>query len=96
MDEGILAVLLIFGGGTLVLLAFSPLGRALADRLRGPGHRSAGGDDAAERAELQEALEDVRREVAELAERVDFAERLLAQRAPGALSPGPGGTPGRH
>ena len=32
--EDILAIVLIFGGSTAVLLAFSPIGRALADRIR--------------------------------------------------------------
>ncbi|HKW41696.1 MAG TPA: hypothetical protein VJN39_10660 [Gemmatimonadales bacterium] len=41
--------------------------------------------------ELRTALEDLRREVAELAERVDFTERLLAKARPdeaGKLAPG--------
>jgi hypothetical protein len=33
--EGILAVILIFGGGTLFLLSLSPVGKAFAERLRG-------------------------------------------------------------
>jgi len=32
--EGILAILLIFGGGTAVAISFSPIGRAIAERLR--------------------------------------------------------------
>jgi hypothetical protein len=60
-----------------LLLARSPLGQALADRLRhGPTRRGASGE---ENAELLENVEQLRREVAELAERVDFTERLLAK-----------------
>ena len=32
--EDILAITFIFGGGTLVLLSFSPLGKAFAERIR--------------------------------------------------------------
>ena len=35
--EGILAITFIFGGGTLFLLAISPVGRALAERIRAHG-----------------------------------------------------------
>jgi len=86
--EDILAIILIFGGGTCALLAYSPVGRAWADRIRGRVPGSA--DGAAQRAELTEAVDLLRREVAELAERVDFTERLLAQQR-GADRLGPGG-----
>jgi hypothetical protein len=32
--EDILAIIFLFGGGTLVLLSFSPLGKAIAERIR--------------------------------------------------------------
>ena len=37
--EGILAIIFIFGGGTMFLLATSPIGKAIAERIRnsGPG-----------------------------------------------------------
>ena len=69
--EGILAITFIFGGGTLFLLAISPVGRALADRLRGHG------GEAAQDPELLADVEALRQEVAELHERVDFTERML-------------------
>src|SRR5712692_9589892 len=67
-------------------------GRAVAERIRGKS-ASAGGDVRAELAEHKEALdqelEAVRREVAELAERMDFAERLLAKNREGQrIGPG--------
>jgi hypothetical protein len=68
--EGILAITLIFGGGTLFLLAVSPVGRALADRLRGNA-------EPAQDPELLAEVDALRQEVAELHERVDFAERVL-------------------
>ncbi|HET9725285.1 MAG TPA: hypothetical protein VFP28_00120 [Gemmatimonadales bacterium] len=71
--EGILAITLIFGGGTLFLLSVSPVGRALAERIR--GHAAPAQDP-----ELLADVDALRHEVAELHERVDFAERLLAQR----------------
>ncbi len=85
--EDILALILIFGGGACIAMAFSPIGRALADRIRGKS-ASAGGDDvrtqlAEQREALDQDLEAVRREVAELAERMDFAERLLAKQRDG-------------
>jgi len=83
--EGVLAIIFIFGGGTLFLLSVSPVGKAFAERLR--GHHSATQDP-----EILDELHQLRQDVAELNERVDFAERLLAQRPePGALSPGEGG-----
>jgi len=82
--ESILAIILIFGGGTAVALGFSPIGRAFADRIRGKHALPQAEDLRAEIGEQHEAvveeLQQVRREVAELAERLDFAERLLAQR----------------
>ncbi len=72
--EGILAITFIFGGGTLFLLSVSPVGRALAERIRSHGGKSAPDP------ELLAEVDALRQEVSELHERVDFAERLLAQR----------------
>jgi len=69
--EGILVITLIFGGGTLFLLSISPVGRAFADRLR--GHAT----EPAQDPELLAEVDALRQEVAELHERVDFAERIL-------------------
>jgi hypothetical protein len=71
--EGVLAIIFIFGGGTLFLLSVSPVGKALAERIRGQAR-------AAHDPELLADVDALRQEVAELHERVDFAERLLAQR----------------
>ncbi len=73
--EDILAILLIFGGGVCIALAFSPLGRALADRLRHGKTPPVVDIDPAVYAELDQ----LRAEMSELQERVDFAERLLAK-----------------
>jgi hypothetical protein len=68
--EGLFAITFIFGGGTLFLLAISPVGRALADRLRGRV-------EPAQDPELLAEVDALRQEVAELHERVDFTERIL-------------------
>ena len=71
------------GGFFLWMISLSPVGKALADRMRhGPVPREGAGTTA-EQAELVESVEQLRREVAELAERVDFTERLLGQQKVG-------------
>jgi hypothetical protein len=65
------------GGFFAWMISLSPLGKAFAERLRhGPVPPGGTGED---QAELVESVEQLRREVAELAERVDFTERLLGQ-----------------
>ena len=87
--EGVLAIVFLFGGGTFAALSFSPIGRAVADRIRGKSSAADGGDL---RAELAEELEQVRLQVGDLAERVDFTERLLAKQREGErLAPPRGG-----
>jgi hypothetical protein len=71
--EGILAITFIFGGGTAFLLAMSPIGRAIAERIRAHGAVSM------QDPELLAEVDALRRDVSELQERVDFTERLLAQ-----------------
>jgi hypothetical protein len=73
--EGVIALMIpviAVSGLFLFALSMSPVGKAVADRLR---NRQQGGDQE----ELRDAVDQVRREVAELAERVDFTERLLAK-----------------
>lgn len=79
---GLVAVILLFGGGTAFLLAISPIGKALAARIS--GKKGPAGDD-----EVTEEVKELRREVeemrhlpeqlSELGERVDFLERLVAK-----------------
>jgi hypothetical protein len=81
--EDILAIVLIFGGGSAFLLAISPIGRAIADRIR--SGTPAASEETLERVQetqqaILEDLESVRQELSELQERMDFSERLLAQR----------------
>jgi hypothetical protein len=71
--EGILAITFIFGGGSVFLLAMTPIGKAIAERIR------AHGAIPMHDPELLAEVDALRRDVSELQERVDFTERLLAQ-----------------
>jgi hypothetical protein len=68
------AAFVFFGGAFWVL---RPVAAAVAKRIAGE-HRKPGMDPD-ERDEILAELQHVRQEVAELAERMDFAERLLAK-----------------
>lgn len=80
----LVAILTIFGGGTLVLFSVTPVGKALAARILGKKGVGTGVDD-----ETAEEVRDLRREVdemrhlgeqmSELGERVDFLERMVAK-----------------
>ena len=79
---GLVAVVLLFGGGTLFLLSISPVGKALAARIT--GKKSVAEDDeiAEEVKELRREVDDMRHlteQMNELGERVDFLERLVAK-----------------
>jgi hypothetical protein len=81
--EDILAVILIFGGGTLVALAMSPIGRAIGARISGQA-AAGSSDELKSLRESQESLatelDTARQDIAELQERLDFTERMLARR----------------
>lgn len=79
---GLIAVFLIFGGGTAFLLAISPIGKAIAARIqrRGTPHDQELADLRDGQQAVLSELDSVRSELAELGERLDFAERLLAKR----------------
>ncbi len=77
--EDILAIIFIFGGGSLAVIAYSPIGKAFAARIRGetPGAMAAlQGTDPA----VLEELDRLRAELSEVHERLDFTERLVASR----------------
>lgn len=78
---GFLFVLIVFGGGMLVVLSKTEIGRAIADRIRS--------ESLAPPSALVEEVERLRSEVGELQERMEFAERLLAgQRDSRPVGPG--------
>lgn len=80
---GLVAVVLLFGGGTLFLLSISPIGKAVAAKILGRKTPAPDDEEVAEEIkELRQEMEELRHttaHMAELAERVDFLERLLAQ-----------------
>jgi multidrug resistance efflux pump len=77
------ALLIVF----FVILSRSEVGRAIADAIRhnsGAGRGAAAGQELeqlrAEMDQLRTELDDVHAQLLEAHERLDFAERLLAQR----------------
>src|SRR2546425_6313416 len=80
---GALAIVLIFGGGTLFLLAISPVGRAIAERIRRSGGGALPEDVRGEldelRSELTGEVHQLRTEVSELSERMDFGAELRSE-----------------
>lgn len=79
---GLVAVSLLFGGGTLFLLAISPIGKAIAARLGGKKGGAPDDETAEEIRDLRVEVEELRHvatQVNELGERVDFLERLVAK-----------------
>jgi hypothetical protein len=76
------AFFFIFGGGFWVI---RPVVSAVAKRIAGEHHRP--GMEPAEREEILRELQQVRDELTELAERMDFAERMLAKQNEGGRLP---------
>jgi len=91
MSNGPEELLPVITGGSLLVLAVR---RRIALKSGGATAGLTTGEMAAERiAELEDRvaeLEAAQQEVAELAERLDFAERLLAQKGRDAAQIGPG------
>lgn len=84
-EEVFLSVLAMVG---FALLAF-PLVRAIAERIRPRADAGIKDELQGLRDDILSELRDMRREVAELGERVDFTERLLAKhRDPDRLARG--------
>src|SRR2546430_15190788 len=96
--EDLFLIVFIFGGGTLFLLSISPIGRAIAERIRGKGHQANAGELRSELAEhkgaLEQELEAGRREGAGLGERGGLAGRVVPE-ARGGEGGGPGEGAGR-
>ena len=90
MDPGVIGVfipIVAVGGFFAWMISLSPMGKAYAERMR---HRTKHEGETGDSEELRVTVEELRREVAELAERVDFTERLLAKQQPAEkLPPGP-------
>lgn len=79
-------VMIVFLGLAATTLVLWPIMRALGRRLEGKGHA-----DAALQAEVEQLqhrlgeMDTLQQRVAELEERIDFAERMLARPSPAAL-----------
>jgi hypothetical protein len=76
---GLVAVVMVFGTGIVGLVAFSPVGRAIANAIQrksGVGLPPEVQDALDEQAAR---LEGMQQQISELAERQDFTERLLAK-----------------
>jgi len=79
--------------GAMLVAAWllTPLARALAERIRGRSAGAPAEELQTLRDDVMQELQQVRHEVSDLSERVDFAERLLAkQRDPERLARGGG------
>jgi ubiquinone biosynthesis protein UbiJ len=78
MDGEVVAVVVLLGSGIWVVLR--PIAAAIARRIGGevPARRDARADGAA-LSDVHDEVATLRQEVADLAERVDFTERLLAK-----------------
>jgi len=83
---GLVAVVMVFGTGMVGIVAFSPIGRAISNAIQKKSGVMLPPEVQDQMDEQAERLEALARQVGELAERQDFAERLLAQaREKGAL-----------
>lgn len=89
--EDILAIVMVFGTGMIGIIAFSPIGRAIANAINRKGGAGAPPELAGAVDELADRVESLQRQLGELAERQDFAERLLAKAREKGLSAGGGG-----
>ena len=90
--EDVLAIVMVFGTGMVAIVAFSPIGRAIANAIN---RKSGAGAPPAELAAAVDDLADrvagLQQQVSELAERQDFSERLLAQARERGQLPAAGG-----
>ena len=77
--EDVIVVAMVFGTGMVAILAFSPIGRAIANAISRKGGGAPAPELTAAVDELADRVEELQQQVGELAERQDFAERLLAK-----------------
>lgn len=89
--EDVLAIVMVFGTGMIGIIAFSPIGRAIANAINRKSGAGATPELAGAVDELADRVESLQRQLGELAERQDFSERLLAKARAKGLSAGGGG-----
>lgn len=84
-----LAVIAVVGVVVVRALSRTPIGDALAERIRQRTRsRLGGGEDPQRVAALEQQVAQLQGQVSELAERLDFAERVLAERREPRLGAG--------
>ena len=88
--EDVLAIVMVFGTGMVAIVAFSPIGRAIANAINRKSGAGAAPELVGAMDELADRVEALQRQVGELAERQDFAERLLAKAREKGLPAGGG------
>ncbi len=93
MPPGDLLLTILVVGGSFLLLR--PIVAALAERIRHKGLPAADAGSTEQAAVLEE-LREVRQDLAELAERVDFTERMLAKQREGERLAAPRGDAGER
>mgnify|MGYP003579844829 FL=1 len=76
---------MVVAGAVLYAFIKSDLAAALAERIRGRKKSSLEGVDAEHVVELEQRVIEMQGQLNEMAERLDFAERLLAQKRERAL-----------
>ena len=83
-------VIILVVGVTLRGIFRSPVGEAIAERIRTRAQRrwGTGGDDPERVTALEAQVSHLQGQVSELAERIDFAERMLAERRERKLGAG--------
>jgi len=76
---GMFAILMVFGTGMVGIVAFSPIGRAISNAIQKKSGVGMTQDTREALDDLADRFEALQQQVAELAERQDFAERMLAK-----------------
>ena len=84
-----IVVIAIVGVAVIRALSHTAIGEALAERIRQRTHRRLGGGEDPQRvAALERQVGELQGQVGELAERLDFAERVLAEQRERKLGAG--------
>jgi hypothetical protein len=77
--EGFIAIIGFFGTILTALVTLGPIGRAIGDRVRSKGAAGSIGGLQDQLDEVITRLDEVQRQLGDMAERQDFTERMLAK-----------------
>lgn len=84
-----IVVIAVVGVVVIRVLSRTAIGEAVAERIRQRTHRRLGGGEDPQRvAAVEQQIAQLQGQVSELAERLDFAERMLAERRERKLGAG--------